>query len=264
MVHTQNHNIMAWTEGMLKDLLIHGSGLLVSCLVLWGCIQRHLRKTYFYTCESGGKESCVIKLQATGPVIVTVFNATESEIVNSLIRCFCLTADSWSPWAFFLLCVSPKSLICEGKVINSAQLTKSAFSQQYEVKRNWIFVPSATASSSDHNKETEDKPPKTSKVATPKTREEKKKRKGSLQGFKTQEVTKSWNDQRRRTSAQLKRRWEAILCPSIFWEDNWSETRSLCLLNSFDKAHVPTLLLALLILTTPPTHHRGVEWAAIC
>lgn len=101
---------------------------------------------------------------------------------------------------------------------------------------------------------------KTSKVATPKTRG----KKGSLQGFKTHEVTKSWNDQRL-TSVQFEMRTrEAIQCPNIFREDNWSETRSLCLLNSFDKAHVPTLLLALLILATPPTHHRGVEWAAVC
>ena len=58
--------------------------------------------------------------------------------------------------------------------------------------------------------------PKTSKVATLKTRRGKNK-KGSLQGFKTQEVTKSWNDQRRRTSAQPKHRKEASLCPSVFW-----------------------------------------------
>lgn len=84
-------------------------------------------------------------------------------------------------------------------------------------------------------------------------------------GSNTQEATKFWNDQRRRSSTQLKRRREAILYPSILWDiKNWSENRSLCLLNSFDKAHVPTLLLALLILTTPPTHSRSVEWAAIC
>lgn len=131
--------------------------------------------------------------------------------------------------------------------------------RQYEVKPNWIFVPSATASSSDHNKGTEDKPPEQN-LQLLKTRGRKR---------ITSRILNTRNQilKRPKNNTYLPNRnkkGEAIARPSIFWEDNWSETRSLCLLNSFVKAHVPTLLLALLILTTLPTHHQGVKWAAIC
>lgn len=83
---------------------------------IMGCIQWHLRKTYFYTCESGGKESSVLKkkktLQATGIQGCSSFSCDRKRGI--LIT----TADSWSHWAF---CVNSKCLIYE-IVVNQHKL----------------------------------------------------------------------------------------------------------------------------------------------
>lgn len=126
----------------------------------------HMRKTYFYTSESGGQTFCVFKNTLWSPVLLfnviknVNFLSIDSASLHIYVGSNVLNLKVWS----VKLLLMTRS---EFSLINSAQC---AFFQQYEVKRNWIFVPSATASSSDHNKETKEKPPKTSKVATQKTR----------------------------------------------------------------------------------------------
>lgn len=128
-----NKHFLSWMVRYAEDVLSHSSSQLPDIV---GCTQRHLRKTYFYTCESGGKEWSGLKLKPTG--VIVVHETENMQWFSQFSSAFCL-------WSSF-----------KGRVVTSVKLTMFTFLQQYEVKRNWIFVPSATASSSDHDKETED------------------------------------------------------------------------------------------------------------
>lgn len=74
--------------------------------VIVGCIQRHLRKTYFYTCESGGKDSSVLKTNFRLLVfrLVTVVHVTRK---SDILIIWLIILEPLCPF------VNSKHLICE-------------------------------------------------------------------------------------------------------------------------------------------------------